>query len=239
MPDKAGMKSPLIKRKNVKTSRNYSWLKNIFEHENTIMTDKQKAIVKAAVDLFSEKGYAATSTREIAQMAGVSEGSIFKLYPTKKELMLGITRSIINSALVPVISSGISELLSVPFKNREEFLVAFFQNRLALIREGLPMFKIIIQELPFQPEIRSMLIEQVQQIPLPELISKLQIGKDSDLSKADVFNLLLTCIMGFFFLHNIIMPELFSEGQQRKDAAILARFISRGLMPDIGRSGRK
>ena len=230
------MKARLTKRKAAKAPRDYSWLKNILEQDGTTMTDKQKAIVKAAVDLFSEKGYAATSTREIAQTAGVSEGSIFKLYPTKKELMLGITRSIIDHALFPVITSGFSELFTQPFSSREEFLIAFFRNRLALVQEGLPLFKIIVQELPFQQEIRGMLIEQVRRIPLPKLVGKLQMGENSDLSDTDVIHLLLTCIMGFFFLHNIIMPELFSESQIRKDAVTLARFMSRGLMSAPGLS---
>lgn len=39
-------------------------------------TAKQKLIIIAAIDVFAEKGYAATSTKEIAARAGVAEGNI-------------------------------------------------------------------------------------------------------------------------------------------------------------------
>lgn len=40
----------------------------------------------AALALFAEKGVAAATTREIAQRAGVSEGALYRHYPSKEEL---------------------------------------------------------------------------------------------------------------------------------------------------------
>lgn len=54
-----------------------------FEDEEGL-TEKQKKIIIAAIESFSEKGYAATSTSEIAKKAGVAEGTIFRHYKTKK-----------------------------------------------------------------------------------------------------------------------------------------------------------
>lgn len=51
---------------------------------NQDLTPKQAKILQAAVEIFAEKGYAATSTSEIAKRAGVAEGTIFRHYKTKK-----------------------------------------------------------------------------------------------------------------------------------------------------------
>jgi len=224
--------------------REYSWLSNLLDTEKEPITDKQKAIIKAAVELFSEKGYAATSTREIAQRAGVAEGTIFKQYPTKKDLMLRITERIIHTALFPLISSGINELIAKPYKSREEFLAAFLQNRMGLIQEGVPLFKIILQEIPFQPEIRAMLIKQIKKMPFPNIVEKLRAkespgipadstaasnSKAAGFSEAEVIQILLTCISGFFILRNVMMPELFPKSRLSEDAATLVRFITQGL----------
>lgn len=48
------------------------------------LTERQKKIVAAAIESFAEKGYSATSTKEIAQKAGVAEGTIFRHYKTKR-----------------------------------------------------------------------------------------------------------------------------------------------------------
>ena len=194
-----------------------------------LMTDKKKAVIKAAVELFSEKGYAATSTREIANRAGVAEGTIFKHYPTKKDLMLRITEHIIQTELFPLISSGISELIEKPFNSREEFLTAFLQNRIGLMQEDLPLFKIIFQEIPFHPEIRTMLIKQFKKIPFSAIVEKLRSVEGSGFSETEVMQFLLTCISGFFILRNVLMPDFFPKNRLKKDAAALVRFINRGL----------
>ena len=218
---------------------NYSWMKCILEKDTDPISDKQKAVIKAAVELFSEKGYAATSTREIAIRAGVAEGTIFKQYPTKKDLMLRITERIINTALFPLVSSGISGLLEKPFKNREEFLAAFLQNRMDLMQDGIPLFKIIFQEMPFQPEIRAMLVRQIKKIPLAAVVKKLREegspgssasgASGNDFSEAELTQILLTCISGFFILRNIMAPELFPKTRLKKDASALVRFINKGM----------
>ena len=51
------------------------------------MTNKREDIITAALDLFSEKGYSATSTARIAQEAGVSEGLIFRHFKSKRGLV--------------------------------------------------------------------------------------------------------------------------------------------------------
>ena len=210
--------------------KNYSWLKNIFEEDAESMTDKQKAVIKAAVELFSEKGYAATSTKEIAVRAGVAEGTIFKQYPTKKDLMLWITGRIINKALFPLISSGISELLAKNYNSREEFLSDFLQNRIALIQDGVPLFKIIFQEIPFHSDIRRMLIEQFKKLPLSAIAEKLFMGKSlTNFSETEVLKILLSCTAGFFLVRFMMMPELFPKKHLQKDAETFLRFINRGL----------
>jgi len=213
----------------------YKWLKNIFNNETEKITDKQKLIIKAAIELFSKKGYAATSTREIAGKAGVAEASIFKLFPTKKDIILWITKHIINTALFPLISTGIHELMEKPFNSREDFLGAFLENRMELIQEGAPLFKILIQEIPFQPEIRVMLLEQFKKLPLDMIAKKLitaQTGFEktrSDFNETDIMNIIISCISGFFFFRIMVFPENFPEDKIKKDAAVLARFMSRGL----------
>jgi len=48
----------------------------------------KQAILKAALELFSQKGFYQATTREIARKAGVAEGTIFNYFPTKEDLAL-------------------------------------------------------------------------------------------------------------------------------------------------------
>ena len=51
------------------------------------MTEKKQHILESALKLFSKEGYEATSTRSIAQEAGVSEGLIFRHFQNKEGLL--------------------------------------------------------------------------------------------------------------------------------------------------------
>lgn len=54
------------------------------------MTEKQEAILQAALILFAKEGYHATSTSKVAKAAGVSEGLIFRHFGNKEGLLQAI-----------------------------------------------------------------------------------------------------------------------------------------------------
>ena len=59
---------------------------------------KQSLILAAARDLFTEQGYGATSTQQIAQHAGVSEGILFHHFGSKKNLFLRVVEDFVQAA---------------------------------------------------------------------------------------------------------------------------------------------
>ena len=52
--------------------------------------NRKLQILKVAVRLFSQKGFGGTTTKEIAQAAGVSEAMVFRHFATKQELYSAI-----------------------------------------------------------------------------------------------------------------------------------------------------
>jgi TetR/AcrR family transcriptional regulator len=52
--------------------------------------DRKSQILAAAMELFSDRGFHATRTRELAERAGVSEALIFRHFPTKEALIRAI-----------------------------------------------------------------------------------------------------------------------------------------------------
>ena len=53
-------------------------------------------LLAAALDLFVEKGFAATHVEEVAQRAGVSKGTLFLYFPSKDELFKAVVRENIS-----------------------------------------------------------------------------------------------------------------------------------------------
>jgi len=79
------------------------------------------------MDLFSRKGFAGTTTREIALAAGVSEAIIFRHFATKRDLYTAIIEHNIHSAEAKEVLAGIETCM----KSRDD--------------EGL--FRLIVREM--------------------------------------------------------------------------------------------
>lgn len=79
--------------------------------ENTFDKNKQR-IERAALHLFTRKGFHGTTVREIAKKAGVSMGNLYIYYPTKEDIFIGLVHrlgqkmeAIRQKQLVPLMRS--------------------------------------------------------------------------------------------------------------------------------------
>lgn len=50
--------------------------------------ERRESLVAAALPIFAEQGYRATSTVAVAKAAGISQAYLFRLYPTKADLFV-------------------------------------------------------------------------------------------------------------------------------------------------------
>ena len=63
---------------------------------------RPQELLAAALTLFVEKGFAATKAEEVAQLAGVSKGTLYLYYPSKEELL----KAVISQNLSERIAEG-------------------------------------------------------------------------------------------------------------------------------------
>lgn len=190
------------------------WMQELIDsYEDTDkMTEKQLKILSAAIEVFSEKGYAASSTNEIAQKAGVAEGTIFRHYKTKKDLLLSIVAPIMAKAIAPFTLRDLTKVLDAPYEQYKDLMRAIMLNRSEFVRKHLPVLKIMLQEVPFHPELRNEMIEKVgtkvyeRMIPV---IERFQAdGQLAPMPPAAAFRHSITTILGFLIARYFIMPEL-------------------------------
>lgn len=71
--------------------------------------EPRQEIIDAAASLFAERGYAATSTRQIAERAGMRQASIYYHFAGKEEILL----ELLQASIAPTLDRA-SEYLSEP-----------------------------------------------------------------------------------------------------------------------------
>ncbi|MCY9516328.1 TetR/AcrR family transcriptional regulator [Paenibacillus apiarius] len=165
------------------------------------MTEKQARILRAAIEVFAEKGYAASSTSEIAQRAGVAEGTIFRHYKTKKDLLLSIVDPSLVQLITPFLLREFRDVLDSPYDSFEQFLRALIENRIEFLQKNVSLFKIVMQELPFHPELHAQLqkviVSQVKE-RVEAVIRKFQAeGKLVNLPTGTIIRLTVSIIAGY------------------------------------------
>jgi len=86
--------------------------------------DAQGRLLRAALDLFAERGYEATTTAQIAERAGLTKTTLFRLFSDKREIVFqgqarlvalvkrGVEESASEAGAVAMMSNGLRELTS-------------------------------------------------------------------------------------------------------------------------------
>lgn len=119
------------------------------------LPERELQIMEAALEIFAQKGYQGTSTREIAEKAGIAEGTIFRYFKTKKELLLRLASVILEKSLAPFILKSIEELLR---KNRglpvEDLIRLIVKDRLGLFRANARYIQFFAYELQYNEEFK-------------------------------------------------------------------------------------
>lgn len=201
--------------------------------KNENLTEKQKLILEAAIESFAEKGYAATSTSEIAKKAGVAEGTIFRHYKTKKDLLLSIVAPMMAKFIAPFVIKDLNKVLNQEFESLEDFLRAMIHNRAEFLNANLPLFKIVLQELPFQPELQKQFKEHIASKVYERMEAIIkhyqEDGQLIDLPPYQVVRMTASSIFGLLIGRYLLFPELDWDDEQEIEATI--QFILHGLAP--------
>jgi AcrR family transcriptional regulator len=205
--------------------------KEPMQNKKPRMTEKQIRIMAAAIEIFAQKGYAATTTSEIAKKAGVGEGTIFHHYKTKKDLLLAIPDYLGKS----IYSRGLMEDLVAIFENPhdrfEDFVKAIIYNRRDFVLKNIALIKVLFQEVPYYPELRDKIAGTVLIPTMGKLIEAVDFykkeGQIMDIPSPSIVKLLLTTILGYFYTLYIAALEWNEEPQTDLDHLVL--YLTNGL----------
>jgi len=192
-------------------------------------TEKQQKVLEAAIRLFAEKGYANTSTAEIALAAGVSEGTIFKHYGSKDRLLLAIMLPFFREMLSRMAKEAVRETFSSQ-TTLEQFLRDFLRNRAQFLAENRDIFRVMFKELVYNNELRdelkSFAAEHLQAALLP-IVNRFRMkGELGDLPAETVLDLTAAFVGGFFVTRFLFMDRAAVSGEEIEEAV---RFILNGI----------
>lgn len=190
------------------------WIREIVSEtdKDNKVTDKQARVLEAAIEMFAEKGYANTSTSEIAKKAGVAEGTIFRHYKTKKELLLAIVTPTLTKVVAPIIEKTfVKDVFEKGYDSYEDFLRVLLNNRYKFVKSRVPIMRIFLQEVAFHAEInaemKDLFSNRIYQQFTKVVVHFQSNGQIKSLPAETIVRLTITNIFGFLLTRFIILPE--------------------------------
>jgi len=115
--------------------------------------NRRSAVLDAAATLFAERGYRATSMRDIATAAGMLPGSIYYHFPSKDDLLVAVYAEGVERIETRVRAA--SSIAADPWQRLEEACTAHLETLL----DGSAYAAVVVRVLPDEaPQARDALV---------------------------------------------------------------------------------
>lgn len=180
------------------------------------MRDKTEQIIKAALDVFTKKGFQTATTQEIAKEAQVAEITLYRKFSTKQNLFITVVKTVIEKQFGSYVKKIAKE------EDTEEFLKKIISNRLEVLSKNSRIVKMLISE--------SLMGNLDEEINLPNIIfTSLKSGLDIHFEIVDkkVDTDFCARQLAGIFLSNIILPseQPFHELDARNKEKLVMKYV--------------
>jgi len=209
---------------------------------NAPATDKERAIIEAAVALIGERGIDGATTAAIAKRAKVTEKTLFRYFPSKRDLVRRVLFPLILQRGLGQQWEKVGTLLKMKGASLKEWYVAATTKELDAISKNVGLTRTVTIELLHNEEFREALASlwerQIWQ-PMMQGLDELQandvIRKDVDL---EVLARAIHCLhVGYFVTRHVFAPDKTWDDASEVDQ--MAEILSAGSGAEAGQAPRQ
>lgn len=189
--------------------------------------ERTAQILRAAVTLFAARGFERTTTKDIAREAGISEGTIYKYFASKQELLLAM--------ITPVVVGPLPRLFAPEAPDDDARVIGgFIENRFALWEKHRDLIRVIMSEAIFNPSLAEVLRRMA--LPAADIVERYLARRVADgafrgVNPAVVTRALVGQLLGIFYLWNILPVEDWSRARPDIIRELTQLFLHGTLAP--------
>jgi len=196
-------------------------------HPTVLQTDLNSRILAAAQRLFARQGFEKTTTRQLAEAAGIAEGTLFRHFENKK------------SILVAVVTQGWSEMLTDLLTHLSEMgsyrsVAQLLRERMLSLHKQADLMRVCFMEAQFHPELRDRIqadiITKMTSVVEAFIQTGIERGTYRDLNPKVVARVFLGMFMIAGFSQDTLMDENSSPAFQKEMAETLADIFLNGIL---------
>ena len=119
-----------------------------FHRPKSVEEDTETRILKAAQRLFARSGFDGTTTRDLAQAAGVAEGTLFRHFENKKAILVEVA----TQGWVEILTDLLTELSEM---GSYKAVAQVMRKRMLNLHQNADMMRVCFMEAQFHPDLRD------------------------------------------------------------------------------------
>jgi AcrR family transcriptional regulator len=124
--------------------------------------DTVRAILQAAARVFATHGYAAATTNRVAEVAGVSIGSLYEYFPNKDALLVAIMEAHVAEGQA-LVERAAAEAMARPLGLRD-VVRQLVRTMIDLHAQDRALHRVLFEEAPLPPRFRRRLADVERQV---------------------------------------------------------------------------
>jgi len=197
------------------------------------ITKTQQKILAAALALFAEKSYEEVGTREIADRAGVAEGTLFHNFVNKNGILDAIMQPIMQNILPTMLNTLDQAVLDGDSQTLDAFIVALVTDRVAFAERNQESLAVILSQFFNNEKDRAAVMGMVS----PEILTQANVVMDRLKTAGELVDWpnrmilqLLFSTLGGYLVEKVLYSDL-NQLDTKQTVRYLSDFLVNGLSP--------
>lgn len=138
------------------------------------LTEKQKKVLQASLELFASQGFEATTSQQIAKRAGVSVGSVYHTFPTKQAILVAVLAPIFEGTMDTVANQFNDNTFGKGFESVEELVKVTIADRFYFADKNINVIRLMLGRMlvnsVFVEDLKNFFEQQAKQLVLPTIV---------------------------------------------------------------------
>lgn len=138
------------------------------------LTEKQKKVLQASLELFASQGFEATTSQQIAKRAGVSVGSVYHTFPTKQAILVAVLAPIFEGTMDTVANQFNDNTFGKGFESVEELVKVTIADRFYFADKNINVIRLMLGQMlvnsVFVEDLKKIFEQQAKQLVLPTIV---------------------------------------------------------------------
>ena len=184
-------------------------------------------ILEAARRLFAKQGFDGTTTRDLAQAAGVAEGTLFRHFVNKKAILVEVA----TQGWVEILTDLLTELSEM---GSYKAVAQVMRNRMWNLQKNSDLMRVCFMEAQFHPDLRDRVQSEVIDKMTDVAEAFFQTAMEKGIYRQMDAKLVARVFLGMFavagFSYNTLVEPDASPQQMQKMAEGLADIFLNGVL---------